>query len=70
MSNAMTYIDGTCQIGQREACGAPAAYAIAVRSVADTAWAQEAREGGVVLLCAEHAETPVDRWHDLREKRA
>ena len=65
MSTPRTYINGTCQVGQREACGQPATYAIAVMAVADVAWDSETREGGIVLLCAEHAETPIDHWHHL-----
>lgn len=58
----LTYINGTCRVGQVEPCGEPAVHVIAVVSVADTAWAEDGRDGGVVGLCAFHAGTAVVDW--------
>ena len=57
-----TYINTTCKVGQSEPCGKPAAWAIAVTEVADNAWVDEGRTGGVVALCEFHATTPVTEW--------
>lgn len=60
--SARTYINAECQIGQSMPCGADVVHLVAVYRVADNAWTQGARDGGVVPLCHYHASTPVTEW--------
>lgn len=61
---AATYINATCRVGQSTPCGGEAVHVIAVTEVADTAWAEDGRQGGVIGLCDYHATTPVTEWED------
>lgn len=54
----------TCGVGQDKECGFPVVGAITVATLADTVWSFADLDGGVVLLCQRHFNTPPSTWGD------